>query len=211
MVENGGFETGDFSEWTETGNFSSCFISTGTNYTHSGKYGAQMGPGGSLGYISQMITTSPGQPYLLSLWLDSPDGKGPNEFLVSWNGTNLFDQLNLKKLGWTNLQFLVTGTATNSALKFGFEDDASFFGLDDISVVPVPMPVMQNIFLVGGHVVFSWDALDGIKYQVQYQTNLLQTNWLNLGNAIMATNSTIVATDPISSSSKRFYRLLLLP
>jgi hypothetical protein len=211
LVQNGGFESGDFSGWTESGNFSSCFIATGTNYARSGKYGAQIGPDGSLGYLSQIITTSPGQPYLISLWLDSPDGKNPNEFVVNWNGTNLFDEVNLKKFGWTNLQFLVTGTATNAILEFGFADNVSFLGLDDISVAPVPAPLIQDVFLAGGHFVFSWNALNGIRYQIQYETNLLQTNWLNLGNTVTATNSTVVGTDAIGSASQRFYRLLLLP
>ena len=49
---------------------------------------------------------------MLSCWLDSPDGLKPNEFLVSWAGTTLFDQTNLPALGWTNLQFNVTASAS---------------------------------------------------------------------------------------------------
>jgi hypothetical protein len=47
-------------------------------------------------------------------------------------------------------------------------------------------------------------------YQVQYKTNLLQTNWINLGNAITATNVTATATNLIGSDPQRFYRLQLL-
>src|SRR5208283_3444530 len=86
---------------------------------------------------SQSLPTVPGQLYLLSLWLDSPDGLSPNEFLVAWNGTVMFDQTNLGAIGWTNLQFYVLATGTNTVLQLGFRDDASFLGLDDIQVSPV--------------------------------------------------------------------------
>jgi hypothetical protein len=53
----------------------------------------------------------------------------------------------------------------------------------------------------------------GLVYQVQYETNLLQTNWINLGKPLIATNGnlTISDTNAISSSPQRFYRLIVLP
>ncbi|MGA2245988.1 MAG: protease pro-enzyme activation domain-containing protein [Verrucomicrobiota bacterium] len=211
LVQNGGFETGDFSGWTESGNFSSCNVVSGTNFAFSGDYGAELGPGGSLGYLSQVVTTSPGQVYLLSLWLDSPDGKTPNEFAVNWSGTNLFDQVNLKKLGWTNLQYLVVACASNAVLQLGFRDDPSFLGLDDVVVAPVPAPLFLSVVPVGNQILLTWKTFAGIKYQIQWQTNLLQTNWLDLGIAITATNSSLVTSEAASSGPQRFYRLLLLP
>ena len=137
LVQNGGFETGSFSSWGESGNFVDCSVSSGFPALHSGNYGALLGPAGSLGYLSQSLPTVAGQGYLLSLWLDSPDGISPNEFLVAWNGTVIFDQTNLGAIGWTNLQFYVTATGTNTVLQFGFRDDESFLGLDDIQVTPL--------------------------------------------------------------------------
>ncbi len=137
LVQNGGFETGSFSSWSETGNFVDCSVSSSSPAVHSGMYGALLGPAGSLGHLSQSLPTVAGQLYLLSLWLDSPDGLSPNEFLVAWNGTVMFDQTNLGAIGWTNLQFYVTATGTNTSLEFGFRDDASFLGLDGIQISPV--------------------------------------------------------------------------
>ncbi|SPE63330.1 putative Kelch repeat-containing protein [Verrucomicrobia bacterium] len=210
LVQNGGFETGDFSFWTETGAFSDCFVSTAVSYVHSGRYGAEMGPSGSLSYLSQTLVTMPGQLYLLSFWLDSPDGASPNEFLVAWGGTTLFDQTNLPGFMWTNLVCFVNAATTNTVLEFGFRDDPSYLGLDDVSVSAVSVPAFSSVTTVAGNVVLTWNAQTGMVYQAQYNTDLTQTNWLNLGSPITATNTTLILADPLADP-QRFYRIVLLP
>ena len=149
IVSNGGFETGDFSGWMADG--SSGDVTSDTNYVHSGTYGAEFGAVGSLGYLSQTLATTPGTSYLLSFWLDSPDGETPNEFQVSWNGTMLLDETDLPAFGWTNIQFVVTATNASTILQFGFQDDPTELGLDDVSVVsasagpPVPVSASFNL------------------------------------------------------------------
>ena len=105
---------------------------------HSGTYFAALREPSALAYLSQNVPTFAGQTYLLSLWMDSPDGKTPNEFNVSWNGNTLFDLVNLPKLGWTNLQFIVTATGSSTVLQFGARDDLTYLALDDVSVTPIP-------------------------------------------------------------------------
>jgi hypothetical protein len=216
LVQNGGFETGDFTGWTQSGNTGYTTVSSGSSqFAHSGTYGARMGPVGSLGYLSQTLPTVAGQNYLLSLWLDSPNTSGtltPNEFSVLWNGSKIFDQLNIGKIGWTNLQFVVTATSSSAVLQFGFRDDPYYLGLDDISVTPIPMTTFQPATLTqtNNDFKFTWNAITGLVYQVQFKTNLLQTNWTVLIN-IAATNTamTFVDTNPITGSPQKFYRLLL--
>ena len=208
LVQNGGFETGDFSYWTESGNFTDCYVNN--LFVHSGQYGAALGPVGAPGYLSQALGTLPGQLYQVSLWLDSPDGLTNNQFLVQWNGATLFDEVNLPRLGWTNLQFNVPATTTSTMLQLGFRDDPSFLGLDDVSVLPL-MPVLQGVGEAGGALTFQWSALPGSVYQVQSATNLASGFWTPVGSSITATNYTVTTIEPIASGPAQFYRIVLLP
>ena len=182
----------------------------------------------TLGYLSQTIPTVPSESYLLSLWFNSPKvsqisqatsqgitSNTPNEFSVSWNGNTLFDQTNIPPIrGWTNLQFIVTASGTSTILQFGERADPWYLGLDDVSVTPIPTAAFQpgTVTKTNNHFKMTWPALTGLVYQVQFKTNLLQTNWVAL-KSITATNAatTFVDTNPITGSPRKFYRLLLLP
>lgn len=134
LIANGGFETGDFTDWTPSGNTANIGIDD-LYYVHSGNYGAYLGAIGTLGYLSQTITTTPGQDYDLSFWLLS-DGGTPNEFTVLWNGNAIFDQTDLPASNWQQYTFDLVATSASTTLSLGFQNDPLYFGLDDISVNP---------------------------------------------------------------------------
>jgi len=213
LVLNGGFETGDFSYWTESGNFTYCSVSTGSSYVHSGRYGAAMGPGSALGYLSQTLNTKSNQLYLLSFWLNSPDGQTPNEFTAAWNGTTLVDQVNLGVTGWVNLQYPVLATSASTLLQFGFRDDPTYLGFDDVTVNPIPPAAYQSVKRTGSNFGFTWSAQPSVIYQLQFATNLVSPNWVNLGGQVTATSNSVTLTDtnPLTVSPARFYRLQMFP
>ena len=134
LVQNGGFETGDFSSWTLSGNTNLSAVATNSSAVHSGEYGAQFGPSGSLGFLSQTLPTVPGAAYVISAWLNSPGGETPNAFWLEWSGHVLLNADNLGAVGWTNLLFRVTATNPSTALRFGFQDDPAYLALDDVTV-----------------------------------------------------------------------------
>jgi hypothetical protein len=132
---------------------------------------------------------------------------------VSWNGNIIFDQLNLGRGGWTNLQFIVTAAGPGTILRLGFRDDPYYLGLDDISLTPVPVPALHATAKAPSAFNLTFGTMAGLIYQVQYTTNLVQSNWINLGKPLIATNASLTVSDTnaISSSPQRFYRILLLP
>jgi len=193
LVQNGGFETGNFNYWSESGNFTDCAVSGSVPAVYSGNYGALLGPVGTLGYLSQSLPTAAGQAYVLSLWLDSPDGLTPNEFEVVWNGTVLFDQTNIGAIGWTNLQFYVSAAAAGTDLQLGFRDDRTFLGLDNVQVTPLaaangpPVVATQpagQIAMAGGSASFKVVAAGQLPLFYQWQ--------FDGANITNATNATLV-------------------
>ena len=160
IAENGGFETGDFTGWTLVGNsiigqgrqavvYNAVEgTSSGFSVVHSGSYGAFLGDT-TLATLSQTLATVPGQYYLLSLWVNNINSGAGQELMVNWNadsaGVNtLFSVLNPAAFAWTNLQFVVCATGTNATLEIEAENGANYFGLDDVSMTPIPSPSFRT-------------------------------------------------------------------
>jgi PEP-CTERM motif len=138
-IVNGGFETEDFSGWTVNGSYIS--VSPNVPYSYSaeaGSYFAMLGTVGGLGTLSQTFADTAGQNLVISYWLAS-NGQTPNEFKTEFDGTTLFDQVNIPATSYpyayVHCQFDVTATGHDS-LTFFERNDPSYLALDTVSVTP---------------------------------------------------------------------------
>ena len=85
---------------------------------------------------------------------------------MNWNtnagsASQLYLLVNPPVFAWTNLTWILAATGTNTVLQFGAENIPSFFGLDDISVIPVSPPVFQAVSDAGGFVQLGWSTTAG--------------------------------------------------
>ncbi|MGA2787381.1 MAG: protease pro-enzyme activation domain-containing protein [Verrucomicrobiota bacterium] len=221
FIQNGGFENGDFGGWTfaGTGPYDN-FVDNGSTTTiqpHSGTYVAILGQQYGFAYLSQTLSTVPGQTYLLSLWLDAPSTGSIQQFMVSWNtnatsSNTIFNQTFPKgTVAWTNLQFIVNATGPSTVLQIAARNDPYYFGLDDVNCWPIPTPSFRNISKVTANAVaLTWNSLTNIAYRVEYSTNLINTNWTPLVTNTAA-GFTLTITNSIGTNSSRFYRIRQLP
>jgi hypothetical protein len=131
LVANCGFETGDFTSWTRSGD--SGFTSIDAIAAHSGSFGLNIGPTGGLGFIAQNLATKAGGSYSLCYWLANLGGPA-NRFQVSWGGTIIRDDSNLSVFPYTQSCIDVVAPSDSTELKFGFLQVPSFFHFDDVSV-----------------------------------------------------------------------------
>jgi len=154
LIQNGGFETGDFSNWTVSGNMG--FVKVLPGFGHAGSnYAAGNGAVGSLGYISQLINTVPGAVYDVSFWLSNVANESnlvlPNYFELLAGNQSVFSLANFAlPFPYTNFTGTFTATGAQTNVQFAFMHTPWMWLLDDVSATQrngVPEPL--SLGLVG--------------------------------------------------------------
>jgi hypothetical protein len=148
-IPNGGFETGDFTDWTVSGNTGYTSVNSGSTPILGGSENyAYIGPVGSDGVLTQTLATDPGTSYVLSFSLTNFGGPD-NDFSVTFDGNPIsfagtpslpISEPGADAFDWTNYSAIVTASGANTDLSFYYRQDPSYFGLTNISVSAVPLP-----------------------------------------------------------------------
>jgi len=95
-----------------------------------------------------------------------------------------------------------TGTLSAANYNFSFVDG---------TLTVVAVPVLNGVVLSGNQLVFEWLTITSQNYQLQYKDSLNATTWNPLGAVIPGTGNPIFATNNLSASPQRFFRLAINP
>ena len=117
LITNGGFETGDFTGWTLSKNFNQSEVESTDVF--AGDFAACFGPNGKLGFLSQAISTEPGQTYTLSFVLLNEQSRH-NEFLVQVDGDVVTDLVDASQFDWTPFSVNFVADDSQTTIDFGF-------------------------------------------------------------------------------------------
>jgi hypothetical protein len=174
-VLNCGFETGDFTDWTYSGNLEggtppNTYFGVDSTNPNSGTYaayiGVQGGGGSAIGTLgpflnlSQTLKLLPSEYYQVSFYVEqnapTPAPGYLNYFDARFNGVYLVNQENVPNSGGAYQLYtfrvstpLSVSAADSSLLAFDFQNDSDYFFLDDVSVTALgPTPEPASLLLV---------------------------------------------------------------
>lgn len=170
--------------------------------------------------LSQAFTiTSPGL-YVLR-WYDSSGHSGgftasPYSMTILSGASqvvvsNNYDAYHATFGAWeshSNQLFLASGTYTLRFLAGGVYSGLDSL-IDNVSLERLP----DDDLLASIHcsaVDICWAGRTNQLYQVQYRTNVSDTNWFDLGSPVLGTGTNCV-TDGINGMEHRFYRVIRVP
>jgi hypothetical protein len=169
LVQNGNFGTGDLTDWTKVGNFSTGYnelrntpIDGESTYPGSsyflvlGNFPPGGGANSGLAGVLQTLTTVSGQTYDLSLaWTESQTNTpGQQLFEVLWDGVAVPGSVidgDTGSSSWQILSFDVTGTGSDTLTLEGYSFN-SYNGVDNVSVTAIaatPLPSTWTMLIAG--------------------------------------------------------------
>jgi hypothetical protein len=162
LVQNCGFETGNFSDWTVSGDTANAGVDKAD--AHTGSFGAFFAGLGSFNsgqahftILDQLLHTVPGRVYQLAYdtaHFTNTAATPDNVFTAAIHAVTIPGsmQTNVGNLTYhSSGPFVFTAASSLTDLQFSAEDANFFFSLDDVSVVAVPEPsTFAAIFAAGG-------------------------------------------------------------
>ncbi|WP_138503350.1 DUF642 domain-containing protein [Nostoc sp. PA-18-2419] len=162
LVKNGSFELDplvdpnnpnatnpNVTDWTKSGDPMDVSGIRISNFPQqdSGNQGLSLSGFLGLSYISQTLSTQPGQQYELSYYLASID-EAPdldNQFQTFVGGNKISDLEDISFQPYTQYKFNFTADSSATELKFGNWDKYGFLYLDNVSVTSLSVPESSTI------------------------------------------------------------------
>jgi hypothetical protein len=74
--------------------------------------------------------------------------------------------------------------------------------------VTYPRPKITGISVTNGIAIIRWQTVVGGHYQVQYKSDLSQTNWNDVGNSVIASGSSLSSMNGVNGVGQRYYRVI---
>jgi hypothetical protein len=154
LVFNPGFETGDFTGWTITGDNAS--VETGVG--HTGNFAASFGAlSPATDVLSQTLATEVGERYRITFFAQTPElgvpPGSPNSLAVSFEGLQIDSFTVPDNVDYNQFSYTVTAHSTSSDLSFAVSNDPDFTQLDDVSVTRIvatgPEPGALPLLITG--------------------------------------------------------------
>jgi hypothetical protein len=131
--------------------------------------------------------------------------------------TNLLGTFAVPNTGWESYAYCPLRDASGNLVTVTFDGSTNTLQLGRPVDSPASPDVNANFVMltplftisashVGTNVVLSFPTVSGFNYQVQYTTNLINTNWSLLGSSVAGSNIVESVSDPLNGTA-RFYRV----
>jgi uncharacterized repeat protein (TIGR03803 family) len=156
------------------------------NFYGTTQVGGTNGGNGNVGNGTVFKVSTTGDLTTLYSFTGGKDGAGPSAGLVQGSDGNFYGTTAVRGMGGAGTVFR-------------------------LSVVAPAAPAFQAVTLTHSTRRLTWTTEAGNVYQLQYNSDLDSTHWINLGSALTATGTALTFADSISNGPQRFYRLALLP
>jgi PEP-CTERM motif-containing protein len=157
LVKNCGFESGDFTNWTLSGENTTAnpaFVDVDSFEPFQGNFAAFLGTTTSQ-TISQTFATTYDQLYLVTFELvNEPDPipDGTNSLLLGENGVTLFSETNVFQpdgdFDYSLISAVFSARSSSTTLSLTGFNDSAFFDIDDVSVTTTT-PEPSTFVLLG--------------------------------------------------------------
>jgi hypothetical protein len=142
---------------------------------------------------------------------------GNRRFSISVNGTQVFTNFDVLAEAGSKFRAIIreikkradiSGTITVQFVP-GPANQPKCSGIEVFGSAPtLQAPLITSCKVTNGTTVLTWQSSAATIYQVQYKTNLSDTNWVAIGNNVVASGNTLSVTNSNAGAGRRFFRVM---